>query len=424
MNRSIFQIWQPSILKDENTYKKLKTMNLNVGPQHPAAHGVLRLIVQLNGEIIEKVDPHIGLLHRGTEKLMEDKIYLHSLPYFDRFDYVSMLIQEHAYCLAIESLLGTINYSATFVQIRTLYDEITRILNHFLAIACHALDVGSMSPIFWAFEEREKLMEFYERVSGARMHAAFYRPNEINLHSISMFLLEDIVDFSKNCFITLNEINNTLTYNKIWKQRLVNIGTYSYEMCINYGLTGVMARSTGIKKDLRLDKMENYANYYYLNFRSFLGQNGDSYDRFLIRMNEMSESLNIINQVISKLTKYGKKSKINPHKIIKYINKKNFNNFNKKNEYNSMESLINHFKYWSEGFKVKSGWTYKAVESPKGEFGVSLISNDKNNPYRCKVRSPAYHHLQVLPKLSKGHFLADLVTLMGTIDVVFGEIDR
>ena len=195
--------------------KKLKTMNLNVGPQHPAAHGVLRLIVQLNGEIVEKIDPHVGLLHRGTEKLMEDKIYLHSLPYFDRFDYVSMLIQEHAYCLAIESLLGTINYSATFVQIRTLYDEITRILNHLLAIACHALDVGSMSPIFWAFEEREKLMEFYERVSGARMHAAFERPNEVNLHSISSFLLEDMLDFSKNCFTTLNEMHNTLTYNKI-----------------------------------------------------------------------------------------------------------------------------------------------------------------------------------------------------------------
>jgi NADH:ubiquinone oxidoreductase subunit D len=203
------------VSKDTNTLKKLKTMNLNVGPQHPAAHGVLRLIVQLNGEIVEKIDPHIGLLHRGTEKLMEDKIYLHSLPYFDRFDYVSMLIQEHAYCLAIESLLGTINYSATFVQIRTLYDEITRILNHLLAVACHALDVGSMSPIFWAFEEREKLMEFYERVSGARMHAAFYRPNEVNLHSISSFLLEDILDFSKNCFASLNEIHNTLTYNKI-----------------------------------------------------------------------------------------------------------------------------------------------------------------------------------------------------------------
>jgi len=431
VNRSIFQIWQPNNFKDETTLKKLKTMNLNVGPQHPAAHGVLRLIVQLNGEIIEKIDPHIGLLHRGTEKLMEDKIYLHSLPYFDRFDYVSMLVQEHAYCLAIESLLGTLNYSATFVQIRTLYDEITRILNHLLAIACHALDVGSMSPIFWAFEEREKLMEFYERVSGARMHAAFYRPNEVNLKAISSFLLEDILDFSKNCFTTLNEIHNTLTYNKIWKQRLINIGTYSHETCINYGLTGVMSRSIGIKRDLRLDKLETYANYYYLNFRSFIGQNGDSYDRFLIRMNEMTESLNIINQVISKITKHKSPKKkiksssnINPHQILKFINPKHLNQNNYKNEYISMEQLIKHFKYWSEGFTVKPNWTYRAVESPKGEFGVSLISNGTNIPYKCKVRSPAYHHLQVLPKISKGHFLADLVALMGTIDIVFGEIDR
>lgn len=427
MNRSIFQIWQPKINKDETTLKTLKTMNLNVGPQHPAAHGVLRLIVQLNGEIIEKIDPHIGLLHRGTEKLMEDKIYLHSLPYFDRFDYVSMLVQEHAYCLSIESLLGTTNYTATFVQIRTLYDEITRILNHLLAIACHALDVGSMSPIFWAFEEREKLMEFYERVSGARMHAAFYRPNEVNLTSISRFLLEDISSFSRNCFSTLNEIHNTLTYNKIWKQRLINVGTYSYETCINYGLTGVMSRSTGIKRDLRLDKLETYANYYYLNFRSFVGQNGDSYDRFLIRMNEMTESLNIMNQVIKKLTKHKHKKKnsnINPHNLLKYLYPKDYNQNNYKNEYISMEQLINHFKYWSEGFKVDSGWTYKAVESPKGEFGVSLISDGSTIPYKCKVRSPAYHHLQVLPIISKGHFLADLVALMGTIDIVFGEIDR
>jgi len=406
-------------------------MNLNVGPQHPAAHGVLRLILQLNGEIVEKADPHIGLLHRGTEKLMEDRIYLQSLPYFDRFDYVSMLCQEHAYCLAIESLLGTTNYNATFVQIRTLYDEITRILNHMLAIACHALDVGSMSPIFWAFEEREKLMEFYERVSGARMHAAFYRPNEVNLTAISSFLLEDIVEFSRNCFTTLNEMHNVLTYSKIWKQRLVNIGTYSYKTCVEYGLTGVMARSTGIKRDLRLDKLETYANYYYLNFRSYIGQNGDSYDRFLIRMNEMTESLNIINQTIGKLTKYKHSLKktnnintINPHLILKYLYPKSINQYNYKGEYNTMEQLINHFKYWSEGFAIKTGWTYRAVESPKGEFGVALLSDGTNIPYRCKVRSPAYHHLQVLPKIGKGHFLADLVTLMGTIDIVFGEIDR
>jgi len=430
MNRSIFQIWQPYNNKDETSFKKIKSMNLNLGPQHPAAHGVLRLIVQLNGEIIEKTDPHIGLLHRGTEKLMEDKIYLQSLPYFDRFDYVSMLCQEHAYCLAIESLLGTVNYSATFVQVRTLYDEITRILNHMLAVACHALDVGSMSPIFWAFEEREKLMEFYERVSGARMHAAFYRPNEINIHSVSSFLLEDIVDFTKNCFTSLNEMHNVLTYSKIWKQRLVNIGVYSYKTCLEYGLTGVMARSTGIKRDLRLDKMETYANYYYLNFRSYVGQHGDSYDRFLIRMNEMTESLNIMNQVINKLTKFKKignkknNSNINPHILLKYLYPKSWNQHNYKSEYTSMEQLINHFKYWSEGFPVNTGFTYRAVESPKGEFGVSLISDGTNIPYKCKVRSPAYHHLQVLPKITKGHFLADLVTLMGTIDIVFGEIDR
>ena len=430
MNRSIFNIWQPRIKNDTFNEKSIKTLNLNFGPQHPAAHGVLRLVLQLNGEIIEKADPHIGLLHRGTEKLMEDKIYLHSLPYFDRFDYVSMMVQEHAYCLGIESLLGTINYSATFVQIRTLYDELTRILNHLLAVGCHALDVGSMSPIFWTFEEREKIMEFYERVSGARMHAAFYRPNEVNMSGISAFLLEDILEFAKNCFTSLNEIHNVLTYNKIWKQRLVNIGVYSYQACYDYGLTGVMSRCTGLKRDIRLDKNETYANYYYLNFRGFVGQNGDSYDRFLIRMNEMTESLNIITQVIAKISKKkspSKKKRIStesPHKLLSHLYPKSWNRNNYKSSYNSMEQLINHFKYWSEGFKVSEGWTYRCVESPKGEFGVSLLADNTSKPYRCKVRSPAYHHLQILPKISKGHFLADLVTLIGTVDIVFGEIDR
>lgn len=430
MNRSIFNLWQPRIKNDVFNEKSIKTVNLNFGPQHPAAHGVLRLILQLNGEIIEKADTHIGLLHRGSEKLMEDKIYLQSLPYFDRFDYVSMMVQEHAYCLAIESLLGTSNYSATFVQVRTLFDELTRILNHMLAIACHALDVGSMSPIFWAFEEREKIMEFYERVSGARMHAAFYRPNEVNIHSLSSFLLEDILDFSKNCFVALNEIHNVLTYSKIWKQRLVNIGVYSYQTCFDYGLTGVMSRSTGLKRDIRLDRMETYANYYYLNFRSFVGQNGDCYDRYLLRMNEMTESLNIVNQVVYKLSKKKKISKttkptdINSHKLLQYVYPKSYNQNNYKSTYTSMEQLINHFKYWSEGFPVQEGWTYKAVESPKGEFGVTLLADGTTKPYRCKVRSPAYHHLQVVPKIAKGHFLADLVTIIGTVDIVFGEIDR
>merc|ERR1711981_1333449 len=304
MNRSIFHLWQPQIEKSNNTLKQIKTMNVNFGPQHPAAHGVLRLILQINGEIIERLDPHIGLLHRGSEKLIEGRHYLQGLPYFDRFDYVSMLVQEHAYCLSIESLLNKNNYNSTISQIRTLYDELTRILNHLLAVACHALDVGSMSSIFWAFEEREKIMEFYERVSGARMHAAFYRPGSLNMHAIAPLLLEDILEFSRNFFTTMNEMHNVLTYNKIWKQRLVNIGVYSYETCINYGLTGVMSRSVGIKRDLRLSKLETYANYYYLNFRGYTGMHGDCYDRFLIRMNEMCESTNIINQVINKLTKF------------------------------------------------------------------------------------------------------------------------
>ena len=436
--------------------KQIKTINLNFGPQHPAAHGVLRLILQLNGEIVEKLDPHIGLLHRGSEKLIEDRIYLQGLPYFDRFDYVSILMQEHAYCLAIESLMGSYNYSATFTQIRTLYDEITRLINHLLAIACHALDVGSMSSIFWAFEEREKLMEFYERVSGARMHAAFYRPNEINLHSISTFLLEDILEFCRNFFTTLNEMHNVLTYNKIWKQRLINIGIYSHKTCLDYGLTGVMSRSVGIKRDLRQSKLETYANYYYLNFRSYIGQHGDCYDRFLIRMNEMSESLNIINQVINKISifnniktntnfydtlhnldnvsnkdqgisqpsKFTNYTSTLPHNILNYTLPNFWKKYNLKNNYNSMENLINHFKYWSEGFTVNSNFTYQAVESAKGEFGVTMLSDNSNKPYKCKVRSPAYHHLQLMPAISKGHFLADLVTLVGTVDIVFGEIDR
>lgn len=406
-------------------------MNINFGPQHPAAHGVLRLILQLNGEVAERFDPHIGLLHRGSEKLIEDRPYLQGMPYFDRFDYVSMMVQEHAYCLSIESLLETTNYSATFVQIRTIFDELTRILNHLLAVACHALDVGSMSSVFWAFEEREKLMEFYERVSGARMHAAFYRPNEVNLNAISTFILDDILEFSRNFFTTLNEMHNVLTYNKIWKQRLINIGVCPFQTCLDYGLTGIMARSCGIKRDLRLSNTETYANYYYLNFRSYIGQHGDSYDRYLIRMNEMCESLNIINQSINKVSKYSYTitsnnkiannfTNILPHVLLKYL----CVNKSVNSQYFSMESLITHFKFWSDGIIVIPGYTYQSVESPKGEFGVSLLSDGSQKPFKCKVRSPAYHSLQVMPKIGRGHFLADLVTLIGTVDIVFGEIDR
>merc|ERR1712159_633934 len=359
MNRSIFHLWQPHISKNINTLKKIKTINVNFGPQHPAAHGVLRLILQINGEIIERLDPHIGLLHIGSEKLIEDRIYLQGLPYFDRFDYVSMLAQEHAYCLAIESLLGKTNYNSSVSQIRTLYDELTRLLNHLLAIACHALDVGSMSSIFWAFEEREKLMEFYERISGARMHAAFYRPNDLNLHALSTFLLEDILEFNRNFLKTLNEMHNVLTYNKIWKQRLINIGTYNHETCISYGLTGVMSRSVGIKRDLRISKLETYANYYYLNFRSYTGNHGDCYDRFLLRMCEMCESINIVNQVINKLSKFNKIilgneknnsniskiSNIHPHLLTNYLSKAILDRNNVKTNYTSMEHLIKHFKF-------------------------------------------------------------------------------
>lgn len=426
MNRNIFNQWQPLNNNNTSSSKQLKTVNLNFGPQHPAAHGVLRLVLQMNGEIIERLDPHIGLLHRGSEKLIEDRIYLQGLPYFDRFDYVSMMTQEHAYCLAIESLMGTSNYSSSSTQLRTLFDELTRILNHLLAVSCHALDVGSMSALFWAFEEREKLMEFYERVSGARMHAAFYRPNVINTIGASPILMQDILEFSRNFFTVLNEMHNVLTYNKIWKQRLVNIGTISNSICYDYSLTGVLSRSVGIKRDLRMNKLESYANYYHLNFRGYTGTHGDCYDRFLIRMNEMSESLNIINQLINKISKHTtlKKKTINTHEVMKYILPSEFNRTNNKNSYNSMENLIHHFKHWSEGFNVASGITYQAVESPKGEFGVTLVSDGSSKPYKCKVRSPAYYHLQVLPKLAKGHFLADLVALVGTIDVVFGEIDR
>ncbi|MFK8061339.1 MAG: hypothetical protein AB8B78_14790 [Polaribacter sp.] len=281
------------------------------------------------------------------------------------------------------------------------------------------------------FEEREKIMEFYERVCGARMHAAFYRPNEVNLTFFSNSLIYDISNFLKNCFITLNEVHNVLSFNKIWKQRLVNIGVYGTETCINYGLTGVMARCTGLKRDLRLDIYDTYANYGYLNFKSYIGQHGDSYDRFLLRMAEMLESLNIINQCLYKLgslkkTKIKSKKKLNSksHNLLYYLNKNNYSLEKVTQPYDKMENLINHFKYWSEGFPVDSGYSYAAVESPKGEFGVSLFSDNSTKPYRCKVRSPAYHHLQVLPKLSKGHFLADLVTLIGTVDIVFGEIDR
>ena len=383
----------------------------------------MRLLLQLRGETIELLDTHIGLLHRGSEFLIESKNYIKGLPYFDRLDYVSMMSQEHAYCLAIESLLNNKKTYSIVSIVRTLFDELTRLLNHLLAISCHALDVGSMSSIFWAFEERENLMEFYERVSGARMHAAFYRPNTFNFFVIKDNFLLDILKFIKKFYITINEINNVLTYNKIWKQRLVNIGTIIYNHVNLYNLTGVMLRSVGVKKDIRLLNSETYANYFYLNFKSYISYNGDSYDRFLIRMSEINESLNIITQCIFIL--------LNKNKTFIFknfyntLNNFNYNNIQNSNNFISMENLITHFKNWhGNNLNIKKNLTSQTIESPKGEFGVKLVSDNSNKPFRCKIKSPAYFHLNYLKILSKGHFLADLATLIGTIDIVFGEIDR
>ena len=418
MNRSLFYSW--SLYKYQNTQKSLI---INFGPQHPAAHGVLRLVIQLEGEVIQRLDIHIGLLHRGTEFLAETKYYEKTLPYFDRLDYVSMMTQEHAYCLAIESLLNITSIHLSINYLRILFDEITRLMNHFLAIACHALDVGSMSSIFWGFEEREKLMEFYERVSGARMHAAFHRPAYNFSFLLDNLLLTDILYFTKNCFITLNEMHNVLTYNKIWKQRLTNIGVLSPIDCEEYGLTGVMLRSTGVKRDVRLSRKETYSSYNLLNFRSYIGLNGDTYDRYLIRMFEMGESLSIINTIcFFLLEKFSNFKVINS--TTNLLNNKLFNVPNSLKQYTSMEDLIFHFVNWHSGNNINKNLTSVYVESPKGEFGVSLVSNNSSNPNRCKIRSPSYHNLQALSKLVKGHYLADLATLIGTIDIVFGEIDR
>ncbi len=417
MNRSLFFSWS-SLRKVK---RKTNNIILNFGPQHPAAHGVLRLILQLNSEIIQRTDIHIGLLHRGTEQLITTKHYIKSIPYFDRLDYVSMMTQEHAYCLTIEKLLN-INFISTPMNfIRILFDEITRILNHMLAVACHALDIGNMSTIFWAFEEREKLMEFYERTCGARMHAAFHKPIEYFNPVVDKQLLVDILLFVKNCYITLNEMHNVLTYNKIWKQRLINIGVLTYEDCKNYSLTGVMARSVGLKRDLRLLQNNTYSGYNMINVNSYLGINGDSYDRYLIRMLEMGESLNIINFVTTKLLKkYVQNTNYNYTNLI--FNKLLYKKVDK--HYTSMEDLISHYVLWHTGFSIKKNSTFVFIESPKGEFGVNLVSNSTAKPVRCKIRSPSYFNLQSLPKLAKGHYLGDLAALIGTIDIVFGEIDR
>lgn len=425
MNKNLFHFWKLSLKNNLASIKNLKKFNLNFGPQHPASHGVLRMVLQMDGEIIEKVDTHIGLLHRGSEKLIEDKNYLLGLPYFDRMDYVSVLSQEHAFCLAIESLLGTVNYQAEYIQVRVIFDELTRILNHLMAVTTHSLDVGCMASVFWGFEEREKIMEFYERVSGARMHAAFYRPNELSINYITTSLIKDIVIFSRSFLKRLSMIENKLLMSSIWKYRLVNIGSLTSNYINNWSLTGVLARSTGLNKDIRLSFFETYANYYYLKIRSFIGSNGDCYDRYLIRMREMVESVHIILQIINKINL--KKKKKNFISYLNYYNNTSIKSMKKNSQlswYLNMEDLINHFKYFSEWNIVKSSYTYKCVESPKGEFGVTLISDSTNKPYRCKVRPASYFNLQSITSIIQDHYFSDLITIIGSQDLVMGEVDR
>jgi NADH dehydrogenase (ubiquinone) Fe-S protein 2 len=392
------------ILKKKEIKKKIQNFTINFGPQHPAAHGVLRLVLELKGEIIERADPHIGLLHRGTEKLIEYKTYLQALPY-----YVSMMSQEYSYCLAVEKLTNC-NVPLRAQYIRVLFAELTRILNHLLAVGCHAMDVGAMTPMLWSFEEREKIMEFYERVSGARMHAAYFRPGGVNL-DLPLGLLDDIYLFIEQFNFRLNEIEEMLSENNIWKQRLVDIGVISFLDSLNWGFSGVMLRGSGINWDLR--KSQPYDIYNQLNFKIPIGLNGDCYDRYILRMLEMKESLIIIKQCINNM----------PKGNIKNDNRK-LSIPSRKNMKNSMESLIHHFKFSTQGIQPLPGETYMGSEAPKGEFGVYLVSDGTNKPFRCKIKSPAFNHLQALNFMSQNHFIADVVTIIGTQDIVFGEVDR
>lgn len=389
--------------------KKFKNAMLNFGPQHPAAHGVLRLILELDGETVIRADPHIGLLHRGTEKLIEYKTYTQALPYFDRLDYVSMMCNEQCYSLAVEKLLN-IDIPIRAKYIRVLFAEITRILNHIMAVGTHALDVGALTPFFWLFEEREKMMEFYERVSGARMHAAYIRPGGVSL-DMPLGLMEDIYEFASKFGERLDEVDDLLTNNPIWMARTVDIGTISAEDALNYGFSGVMLRGSGIKWDLR--KTQPYDAYDKVEFDVPIGVNGDCYDRYMIRMEEMRQSLRIIEQCINQMPAGEIKTddaKVTPPSRTEMKT--------------SMEALIHHFKLFTQGYAVPPGSTYTAIEAPKGEFGVYLVSDGSSKPYRCKIKAPGFAHLAALDKLGRNMMLADIVAIIGTLDVVFGEIDR
>tara|TARA_Y100000589_G_scaffold332135_1_gene389594 strand:- start:1954 stop:3126 length:1173 start_codon:yes stop_codon:yes gene_type:complete len=388
---------------------KIENYTMNFGPQHPAAHGVLRLVLELDGEIVERADPHIGLLHRGTEKLIENKTYIQALPYFDRLDYVSPMCQEHAYALAIEKLLD-INVPARGQYIRVLFSEITRILNHILNLTTFALDVGAMTPFLWLFEEREVLMEFYERVSGSRLHSAYFRPGGVH-RDLPNGLMEDIESFCKRFPKKIDDLEKLLETNRIFRLRTVDIGKISIDDALERGFTGPCLRAAGLNWDLR--KNQPYDCYDEMNFKIPTGKSGDCYERFFIRVEEMRQSILIINQCLKKMPKgrcISNDPRIVPPKrdLMK----------------SSMESLINHFKLFTEGFHVPESETYFAVEAPKGEFGVYLISDGTNKPYRCKIRAPGFPLLQATEFLSKGHMLSDLVAIIGSLDIVFGEIDR
>ena len=390
--------------------QKIRNFNINFGPQHPAAHGVLRLVLELDGEIVERCDPHIGLLHRGTEKLMESRTFLQNLPYFDRLDYVAPMNQEHAWCLAIEKLTR-VEIPKRASLIRVLFSEIGRILNHLLNVTTQAMDVGALTPPLWGFEEREKLMVFYERASGARLHAAYFRPGGVH-QDLPPDLLADIEEWVQTFPKVLQDIDELLTENRIFKQRNVDIGIVTEDDIQKFGFSGVMVRGSGLAWDLR--RAQPYECYNEFEFQVPIGKNGDCYDRYLVRMEEMRQSLKIISQTIEKLKLESgdvlSRGKLSPPK----------RNEMKK----SMEALIHHFKLYTEGFHVPVGSIYSAVEAPKGEFGVFLVSDGSNRPYRVKIRAPGFLHLQAMDHISKGHQLADVAAIIGTMDVVFGEIDR
>ncbi|MDQ2095380.1 NADH-quinone oxidoreductase subunit D [Rhodalgimonas zhirmunskyi] len=393
--------------------QKIRNFNINFGPQHPAAHGVLRMVLELDGEVVERADPHIGLLHRGTEKLMESRTYLQNLPYFDRLDYVGTMNQEHAWCLAIEKLTG-VEVPRRAGLIRVLYLEIGRILNHLLNVTTQAMDVGALTPPLWGFEEREKLMVFYERACGARLHAAYFRPGGVH-QDLPPELLDDIEEWAKGDFQTfMSDLDGLITENRIFKMRNADIGVVSEEDIQTYGFSGVMARGSGLAWDLR--RAQPYELYDEFEFQIPVGKNGDCYDRYLVRMEEMRQSVHIMLQAIEKLrAPEGQgdilaRGKLTPPKRGEMKT--------------SMEALIHHFKLYTEGFKVPAGEVYVAVEAPKGEFGVYLVSDGSNRPYRAKIRAPGYAHLQAMDHVASGHMLADVAAIIGSMDIVFGEVDR